>query len=67
MPEHYPKSTVEASIFCTKCNKMTPWKVADGRRQYCIPCYEKPKAAPASNQVEKREVEQFDLFKKEGA
>lgn len=44
-PEHYPKLTVEASIFCKKCMKTTPWRVADGRRQWCIPCYERDHAA----------------------
>lgn len=38
-PEHYPKLTVEASVFCKTCMKMMPWRVADGRRQYCIACY----------------------------
>lgn len=41
MPHHYTKSTVEASVWCKKCNKMTPWKIADGRRQFCLVCYAK--------------------------
>lgn len=41
MPQHYPKNTVEASIWCSKCNKETPWRIADGRRQYCLNCYQK--------------------------
>ena len=44
MPHHFVKSTVESSIFCPTCMKMTPWKVADGRRQYCTVCYEKRQA-----------------------
>jgi hypothetical protein len=40
MPEHYTKNTVRAEIFCMKCRKLTPWRIADGRRQYCLLCYE---------------------------
>jgi hypothetical protein len=47
MPEHYTKLTVEAAIFCKTCMKVTPWRIADGRRQWCIPCYEREhQAAP---------------------
>ena len=46
MPEHYSKSTVEASIFCPKCMKMTQWRVADGRRQWCIACYKNDHPEP---------------------
>ena len=42
MPHHFTKGTVEAAIWCNKCGKETPWRVADGRRQYCLKCYEKP-------------------------
>lgn len=45
MPHHFPKATVEASIWCNACNRMTPWRIAEGRRQYCLVCYEK-KPAP---------------------
>jgi hypothetical protein len=38
MPHHFTKSTVEASIWCNRCNKETPWRIADGRRQYCLTC-----------------------------
>lgn len=41
MPHHFTKSTVEASIWCNVCRKETPWKIADGRRQYCLVCYAK--------------------------
>lgn len=55
---HFTKSTVEAACWCLKCRKETPWRIYDGRRQYCIPCHDQP-----SKPVEKREVAQFDLFK----
>jgi hypothetical protein len=40
---HFAKSTVQAEIFCNRCMKMTPWRVADGRRQYCLTCYDRRK------------------------
>ena len=43
MPEHYILATTEASIWCTKCNKMTMWRIAQRRRQYCLECYAKPR------------------------
>lgn len=57
MPHHFTKATVEASVWCTTCAKMTPWRIADGRRQYCIPCYRrgemgaKPAAEPSAEQI----------------
>ena len=39
MPHHFTKGTVQASIWCNRCNKETPWRIADGRRQYCLTCY----------------------------
>ena len=58
MPEHYTKATVEASIWCNKCGKMTPWRISDGRRSFCLTCYEK---APAKVEA-KPIVEQGKLF-----
>jgi hypothetical protein len=42
MPEHYTKNTVEASVWCNRCNGMTPWRISDGRRSYCLVCYDAP-------------------------
>lgn len=62
MPHHFTKNTVEASIWCNTCNRMTSWRILNGRRAYCIPCYgtkpltSKPVAKPEPAQ-------QFDLFK----
>jgi hypothetical protein len=51
MPHHFTKSTVEASVWCNRCGRMTQWRIADGRRSYCLVCYEKgdaeAKARPA--------------------
>jgi formylmethanofuran dehydrogenase subunit E len=41
MPRHYTKNTVEASVWCNHCGKMTPWRILGGKRAYCIPCYER--------------------------
>lgn len=41
MPQHYTLATVEDSIWCNACGKMTQWRVAERRRQYCIPCFKK--------------------------
>ena len=41
MPEHYTKLTVEASIWCNKCRKMTMWRIAGGKRSHCLECYVK--------------------------
>jgi hypothetical protein len=38
---HFTKNTVEASIWCNACNKTTPWRILQGKRGYCIPCYDK--------------------------
>lgn len=38
---HFTKDTVEASIWCNRCNKATPWRVLQGKRAYCIPCYQR--------------------------
>lgn len=43
-PHHWPKSTVQAEIFCSACMKYTPWKIADGRQQFCLVCATRPKA-----------------------
>ena len=58
---HFTKGTVEASIFCNRCMKMTPWRVADGRRQYCLTCYDKRKEADSQIPV-KPEDKQGSLF-----
>jgi len=58
MPEHYTKSTVEASVWCPKCAKMTPHRIDSGRRGPCIPCL----ATPPAPKPEASQAEQLDLF-----
>lgn len=61
MPEHFTKATVEASIFCKECMKETRWRIADGRRQWCIPCYER-NHAPGLKAPREPKAEQLGLF-----
>lgn len=55
MPHHFPKLTVEAACWCNRCNRETPWRIADGRRQFCLICRGQSKppavAKPQSNQM----------------
>jgi hypothetical protein len=62
MPHHFPKNTVQAEIFCNRCMKYTPWRVADGRRQWCMVCYERRKHENSAK-VMKPVTEQGTLFK----
>jgi hypothetical protein len=36
MPEHYPKSVVEAQCWCDVCWRLTPHRIDDGRRGPCL-------------------------------
>jgi hypothetical protein len=55
---HFTKNTVEASIWCNACNRETPWKILNGKRAYCIPCYDAKKSQPE----EKIPDEQMKMF-----
>ena len=55
---HFAKDTVESSEWCNACNKKTMWKILQGKRAYCIPCYDKKKSEPA----EPKPAEQARLF-----
>lgn len=55
MSHHFTKSTVQAACWCNKCGKETPWRIADGRRSYCLVCYDKPtEKKPEKKQEEPR-------------
>ena len=55
---HFTRDTVEAPIWCNRCNKVTSWKILNGKRAYCIPCYNKPK--PAAEPAEAPQPGLFD-------
>lgn len=38
MPEHYPKNTVTASVWCKVCGRETTHRIDDGRRGPCMEC-----------------------------
>lgn len=41
MSEHYTKLTVEASVWCNPCGKVTRHRVDNGRRGPCLECIAK--------------------------
>lgn len=58
-PEHFLKSIVEATYWCSKCGKPTRHRVDGGRRGPCFDCMakleleaKKPKHAPPAKQEE---------------
>lgn len=64
MAEHYTKSTVEATEWCSACHATTRHAVQSGRRGYCIPCQEKRTAAAATRPAKKPVPEQGSLFER---
>ncbi len=61
MPHHFTKDTTEAAIFCNKCMKETMWRIADGRRQWCIACYEKQQSPEKKKEEPPQDIQQ-NLF-----
>lgn len=61
MPHHFTKSTVQAPVWCNHCGKHTPWRIADGRQQYCLTCYER-REQERDSAKQKRPAEQGKLF-----
>ena len=57
MRHFFTRDTVEASIWCKKCGRDTPWAVMGGRPAYCKVCQENP-LAPRDSPVE----QSGDLF-----
>ena len=54
MPEHFSKSTVEATVWCNPCGKPTPHSIFDGRRGACLVCLAKPPAPKKPEPAEKQ-------------
>lgn len=63
MPHHFPKNTVQAEVFCPKCMKLTPWRIAGGRRAYCLVCYGRPQ--PSKPVAKPDPAQQLEMFGKE--
>lgn len=51
MPEHYTKNTLEATVWCNKCNRMTQHRVDGGRRGPCL-----EHEAPMYNRKQEKEM-----------
>lgn len=66
MPEHYTKNTLECTVWCAKCQRMTQHRVDGGRRGPCIdpahPVQELSQAQTARKKKEERERQQPALF-----
>jgi len=41
MPEHYTRNTLECTVWCRPCGKLTQHRVDDGRRGPCLECIRK--------------------------
>ena len=52
MPHHFTKDTVEASVWCNTCGRLTPHRVVDGRRDFCKVCM-----AKAEEDINKRKAQ----------
>jgi hypothetical protein len=63
MPQHYTKSTVQATVWCNPCGKLTPHRVDDGRRGPCLECIAKLEALHAARPAPAPPVKQGELFR----
>lgn len=59
MPEHFSKSVVEATVWCSKCNGPTLHSIFDGRRGACLVCFDK---LPTPSKSPPTPPAQRDLF-----
>lgn len=41
MTQHFTRSTVSASFYCSKCGKMTQHRIDGGRKGPCLECIAK--------------------------
>ena len=46
MTEHFTRSTVSATFYCSKCGKMTQHRIDKGRKGPCLECIARYDAAP---------------------
>jgi len=63
MPQHFTKSTVEASHWCGKCHVMTRHMVQMGRLGACLECLKKIDTEKAARDAQPPAATQGDLFK----
>lgn len=41
MSEHFPRNTVSAQFWCSKCSKFTAHRIDSGRKGPCLECIAK--------------------------
>ena len=51
-PQHFPKSTVSASFWCSKCNRFTQHRISDGRKDCCLECLDRLNKEHAERQAQ---------------
>jgi len=52
MPVHYTKNTLECTVWCAKCRRMTQHRVDGGRQGPCLEC----KPSGMTKAQEKRKI-----------
>jgi ribosomal protein L44E len=62
MPEHYTKNTVQVSVWCKPCGKMTRHRVDSGRRGPCLECMEKNEKQRLERAKPKTKPVQMEMF-----
>lgn len=63
MSEHYTRSTVSVSSWCSKCQKFTQHRVDAGRKGPCLDCIERADREHAERRMERAEyARQRELF-----
>lgn len=62
MGEHYTKNTVSASVWCTKCYRITEHNVYLGTLGPCTICLKKLDDAAAARKLEPATAKQANLF-----
>ena len=65
MTEHFTRSTVSATFYCSKCGKMTQHRIDKGRKGPCLGCIARLDAQHEKAAAEDR-AKQKSLFE-EGA
>ena len=66
MPEHYTRSTLEATVWCNRCGAATQHRVDDGRRGPCLACMEKLDIKNKADRIRRGlEVEQEEERKRQ--
>lgn len=62
MPEHHPKNTVEARLWCNPCGRETMHRIDHGRQGSCLVCLkllEKQMSLPGTETSEPVQGEMF--------